>query len=124
MSADASLVFGETTDVVEIPNSRSLHDHPHFEFFRIGGTVMLGLANTDAVLENWITDFEYIRRTTEWGMLVFTFHPYVIGCRNRMLMPEKPIDALGTMGAEFFTLDEGQQEFRARASAQSTVARQ
>jgi peptidoglycan-N-acetylglucosamine deacetylase len=31
------------------------------------------LANANAVLENWIADFESMRRTTEWGMIVFTF---------------------------------------------------
>ena len=39
-----------------------------------------------------------MRRTTEWGMLVFTFHPYVIGRGHRMLMLEKLIDGLGGMG--------------------------
>lgn len=65
---------------------------------------MPGLANANAVLENWIADFEYMRRTTEWGMLVYTFHPYVIGRGHRMLILEKLIDALGRMGAVFCTL--------------------
>ena len=69
------------------------------------------------MLENWIADFEYMRRTTEWGMLVYTFHPYVIGRGHRMLILEKLIDALGRMGAEFLTLDQIQQEFRERSAA-------
>src|SRR5215213_11777957 len=67
--ADAPLVFGQTTDLVEVPISWSLDDHPHFEFLRSKGELMPGLANADAVLGNWLTDFEYMRRTTEWGML-------------------------------------------------------
>ena len=117
VAADKPMVFGETTDLVEIPISWSLDDHPHFEFFRTPGFLMPGLANANAVLENFVADFEYMRRTTEWGMLVYTFHPYVIGRGHRMLMLEKLIDALGGMGAEFLTLDEIQQEFRARAAA-------
>jgi peptidoglycan/xylan/chitin deacetylase (PgdA/CDA1 family) len=115
-AADAPLVFGETTDLVEIPISWSLDDHPHFEFLRSRGELMPGLANASAVLENWLADFEYMRRTAEWGMLVFTFHPYVIGRGHRMLMLEKLIDGLGRMGAEFRTLEQVEQEYRARAA--------
>jgi hypothetical protein len=45
---------------------------------------------------------------------VYTFHPYVSGRGHRMLMMEKLIDGLERMGAEFQTLDQVQQEFRAR----------
>ncbi len=114
--ADAPLQFGEVTDLVEIPISWSLDDHPHFEFFRVGQAVMPGLANANAVLENWLADFEYMCRTTEWGMLVFTFHPYVVGRGHRMMMLEKLIDGVAKMGAEFRTLDQVQQEFRDRVA--------
>ncbi|MBP0447095.1 polysaccharide deacetylase [Roseomonas sp. SSH11] len=120
VAADAPLVFGEATDLVEVPISWSLDDHPHFEFFRSGGAVTPGLANADAVLGNWIADFEYMRRSTEWGMLVYTFHPYVIGRGHRMLMLEKLIDRLGRMGAVFLTLDQVQQEFRERVAPGQT----
>ena len=114
--ADAPLQFGEVTDLVEIPISWSLDDHPQFEFFRVGQAVMPGLANANAVLENWLADFEYMCRTTEWGMLVFTFHPYVVGRGHRMMMLEKLIDGVAKMGAEFRTLDQVQQEFRDRVA--------
>jgi peptidoglycan/xylan/chitin deacetylase (PgdA/CDA1 family) len=112
--ADAPMMFGEATDLVEIPISWSLDDHPHFEFFRAKDFLMPGLANANAVLENWVADFEYMRRTNEWGMLVYTFHPYVVGRGHRMIMLEKLIDALAGMGAEFMTLEQLQAEFRAR----------
>ncbi|MFC7555623.1 polysaccharide deacetylase family protein [Pseudoroseomonas wenyumeiae] len=114
VAADAPLVFGKTTDLVEVPISWSLDDHPHFEFFRTKAGVMPGLANAGSVLENWLADFEYMRRTTDWGVLVYTFHPYVSGRGHRMMMMEKLIDALTAMGAEFCTLDEVQREFRTR----------
>ncbi len=114
VAVDAPLVFGETTDLVEVPISWSLDDHPHFEFFRTKAGVMPGLANANAVLENWLADFEYMCRTTDWGVMVYTFHPYVSGRGHRMMMMEKLIDGLGRMGAEFLTLDQVQQEFRAR----------
>jgi peptidoglycan/xylan/chitin deacetylase (PgdA/CDA1 family) len=117
VAADAPLVFGETTDIVEVPISWSLDDHPHFEFFRTKAGIMPGLANADAVLENWLADFEYMRRTTEWGIMVYTFHPYVSGRGHRMLMMEKLIDGLTRMGADFRTLEQVEQEFRARQGA-------
>ncbi|MBR0650101.1 polysaccharide deacetylase [Roseomonas terrae] len=117
VAADAPMEFGPLTDLVEIPISWSLDDHPHFEFIRSKDEVLPGLSNANAVLENWIADFEYMRRTTEWGMLAYTFHPYVIGRGHRMLILEKLIDELTRMGAVFLTLDEVQQEFRARSAA-------
>lgn len=114
VAPDAPLVFGETTDLVEVPISWSLDDHPHFEFFRTKTSVMPGLANAGGVLENWLSDFEYMCRTTEWGMMVYTFHPYVSGRGHRMIMMEKLIDGLTRMGAEFLTLEQVEREYRAR----------
>jgi peptidoglycan/xylan/chitin deacetylase (PgdA/CDA1 family) len=115
VKADAPMIFGETTNLVEIPISWSLDDFPHFEFLRSKDGLLPGLQNANGVLENWIADFEYMRRTEEWGALVYTFHPYVIGRGHRMTILEKLIDALTAMGAEFMTLDQLQTEFRGRA---------
>ena len=114
VAADAPMRFGPVTDLVEIPISWSLDDHPHFEFIRTKSEVLPGLANANAVLDNWLADFDYMKRTEEWGALVFTFHPYVVGRGHRMIMLEKLIDALEREGAVFLTLDELQQEYRAR----------
>jgi hypothetical protein len=66
----------------------------HFEFLRMPTSVTPGLMNASGVLENWIGDFEYMRRTEEWGILTYTCHPYVIGRGHRMLMLERLLDAL------------------------------
>jgi peptidoglycan/xylan/chitin deacetylase (PgdA/CDA1 family) len=58
-----------------------------------------------------------MRRTTDWGVMVYTFHPYVSGRGHRMMMMEQLIDGLTAMGAEFRTLDEVQQEYRARQAS-------
>jgi peptidoglycan/xylan/chitin deacetylase (PgdA/CDA1 family) len=120
--ADQPMQFGETTDLVELPISWSLDDHPHFEFIRSKNEVLPGLSNANAVLENWLADFEYMRRTEEWGMLIYTFHPYVIGRGHRMLILEKLIDELSRMGAEFLTLDEVQREWRERQEVRHAAA--
>lgn len=105
--------FGPTTDLVEIPISWSLDDHPHFEFIRSKTEVLPGLSNANAVLENWLADFDYMQRTTDAGMLVYTFHPYVIGRGHRMLMLEKLIDGLTRRGAVFASLAEIHARFLA-----------
>lgn len=112
VSVDEPMQFGETTDLVEIPISWSLDDHPHFEFIRSKSEVLPGLSNASAVLENWLADFDYMQRTCDWGMLVYTFHPYVIGRGHRMAMFEKLIDGLTERGAVFQTLGEVELAFR------------
>ena len=116
VAVDKAMQFGETTDLVEIPISWSLDDHPHFEFIRSKAEVLPGLSNASAVLENWLADFDYMKQTTDWGMLVYTFHPYVIGRGHRMLMLEQLIDGLEKRGATFATLGEIEQMFRAGAA--------
>jgi peptidoglycan/xylan/chitin deacetylase (PgdA/CDA1 family) len=116
VAADQPMQFGETTDLVEIPISWSLDDHPHFEFIRTKTEVLPGLSNANAVLDNFVSDFAYMKRTEEWGALVYTFHPYVVGRGHRMLMLEKLTDTLTAEGAVFLTLDELQREFRARVA--------
>ncbi|WGF90481.1 polysaccharide deacetylase family protein [Marinivivus vitaminiproducens] len=111
---DEPFVFGETTRLVEMPISWSLDDHPHFEFMRLASTVTPGLANAGMVLENWLADFAYMRRTTDWGILTYTCHPYVIGRGHRMLMLEKLIEGLRAMDAAFMTLDAAADCFLAR----------
>lgn len=115
VKVDEPMVFGPTTDLVELPISWSLDDFPHFEFLRTREGILPGLQNASGVLENWIADFDYMQRHEEWGALIYTFHPYVIGRGHRMAILEKLIDALTQRGAVFLTLDELQKEFRGRA---------
>jgi peptidoglycan-N-acetylglucosamine deacetylase len=117
VSADQPLQYGQPSQLVEMPISWSLDDHPHFEFLRAGGTVMPGLANATAVLENFVADFEYMVRTMDEGILTYTFHPYVIGRGHRMMMLEKLIGHLRELGATFLPLEEAARQFAARKTA-------
>ncbi len=116
VEADQPLVRGETTNLVELPISWSLDDHPHFEFFRYGQVVMPGLRGTSAVLENWVDDFRYMTETEEWGVLTYTCHPYVIGRGHRMLMLERLIGAIRDLGGEFAAMEDVAAEFRTRVA--------
>ena len=80
--------FGEPTSLIEMPISWSLDDHPHFEFIRTPQTVAPGLQPARAVMQSWLDEFLYMKKTVDWGVLTYTMHPYVIGRGYRMLALE------------------------------------
>ena len=108
-------VFGKPTRLIEMPISWSLDDYPHFEFVRTKETVLPGLMNTNLVLENWINDFLYLKKTMQWGVVTYTFHPFVIARGGRMLILEKLIRKLKDKGAVFTTLETAAAEYAKRA---------
>ena len=111
---DKPMEFGKETPLIEMPISWSLDDFPHFEFLRMANSVMSGLMNTNAVLGNWLDDFEYLRRTCDWGVLTYTCHPYVIGRGHRMLMLERLIEGLVEKDATFVTMEQAANAWLAR----------
>ncbi len=111
---EESITFGKESTLLELPVSWSTDDFPHFEYFRGGGLQIAG-----HVLENWMGDFEYMTSETTWGVLTYTFHPFVIGRGHRMLMLEKLIAELTAQGAEFVTAKGAIIEFQHRNSGDS-----
>ena len=108
-------VFGKATRLIEMPISWTLDDYPHFEFIRTKDWILPGLMNYNLVLENWINDFLYMKKILKWGVITYTFHPFVIGRAGRMLMLEKLIKKLKTEGAVFMTLEQAVAEYDQRA---------
>ena len=102
---DEPMEFGETTKLVELPVSWSLDDFPHFEYLRMPNSLAPGLANANLVLENFLADFDYMKRTESNGVLIYTFHPFVVGRGHRMTLLERLIDELKAREAEFVRLD-------------------
>ncbi|MCG6122827.1 MAG: polysaccharide deacetylase [Microvirga sp.] len=117
VSDEEPIRFGETTALVEMPISWSLDDFPHFEYLRMPNSLAPGLANANLVLENFIADFDYMARTEEWGVLTYTFHPFVIGRGHRMMMLERLIETLAERGARFVTMEQAAEIFLARTRA-------
>ncbi len=107
--------FGRSTRLIEMPISWSLDDYPHFEFVRTGDSVLPGLMNADRVLDNWINDFRYLKKTLPRGVITYMFHPFVIGRGGRMLVLEKMIRRLKLGGALFATLETAADEYARRA---------
>ena len=111
---DEPFIFGTETPLVELPISWTLDDYPHFEFVRTKDYVIQGLMNADNVLKNWTDDFLYMTRILDWGALVYTCHPYVIGRGHRMILLERLILKLMEMNAVFLTMGQAVDEFRSR----------
>jgi peptidoglycan/xylan/chitin deacetylase (PgdA/CDA1 family) len=107
--------FGDSTPLVELPVSWNLDDFPHFEYFRGGG-----LKNADLVMENWLDDFRFMTLDTQWGVLTYTFHPFVIGRGHRMLMLDRFILGLTELGAQFVTAEAAVEEFDPTGSSGPT----
>ncbi len=105
---DEKITFGNKSTLLELPVSWNLDDFPHFEYFRGGG-----LRNASHVMENWLGDFEYMTTDTDWGVLAYTFHPFVIGRGHRMLMLDRFISRLKDLGAGFSTAQNALAEFQA-----------
>lgn len=108
-------VFGPETNLIEMPVSWTLDDFPHFEFIRTPTWILPGNMNANRVLDNWINDFVYLRDNLDWGVITYTFHPFVIGRGHRMLALEKLIRTLKEGGAVFTTLEAAAAEYGRRA---------
>jgi peptidoglycan/xylan/chitin deacetylase (PgdA/CDA1 family) len=106
VTLEQPMVFGQTTPLIEMPVSWSLDDYPHFEFLRTKATILQGLMNANSVLDNWINDYVYMQKYVDWGVLTYTFHPFVIGRGHRMLVLEKLLETLQAGGAEFCTMED------------------
>ena len=113
---DEPMHFGTPTPLLELPISWTLDDYPHFEFLRTKTHVLPGLQNAGGVLQNWIDDFTYMTRSTEWGILTYTFHPFVIGRGHRMMILERLIEHLAHAGAVFMTMEQAALEFVSQAN--------
>jgi len=106
--------FGKEIELVEMPISWSLDDFPHFEFMRTEQSVLPGLQSARTVMQNWLDEFLYMKKSVEWGVLTYTMHPYVIGRGHRMLALEDLVARLVKEGAVFVTMEEAAAEARQR----------
>ncbi len=102
--------FGEETALIEMPISWSLDDFPHFEYLRMPTTVLPGLQPARAVMQSWLDEFHYMKKSVDWGILTLTMHPYVIGRGYRMLALEGLVADLAKVGAVFLTMEEAARE--------------
>jgi len=122
IESEEAVRFGRATDLVEMPISWSLDDYPHFEFVRTESAILPGLMNAKAVLDNWLEDFRYMAAHYRWGVVTYTFHPFVIGRGHRMRALEALIDGLQDGGAAFVTLADAVAAWQAEGRPDDTAA--
>lgn len=104
---DAPYDFGREVDLVEVPFSWHLDDHPYFEHIRSKRGINPGLADPSRVYEVWAGDFDYLCNRLGAGVYTLTLHPQVIGRGHRMLMLERLIEHMRSAdGVRFTTMGE------------------
>jgi peptidoglycan-N-acetylglucosamine deacetylase len=113
------VAFGQPTKLIEMPISWSLDDYPHFEYVRTRESLLPGLQNANLVLDNWVNEFEYMKKAVDWGVLTYTFHPFVIGRGYRMMILEKLLKHLKNGGETFMTMEAACMEYDARHPQQT-----
>jgi hypothetical protein len=108
-----------------MPISWHLDDYPHFEFLRTPNYILQGLMNARGVLQNWTDEFLYMTRAVpDWGVLTYTFHPFVIGRGYRMLILEELITKLIEMDAVFLAMEDAVEEWLGRQAPRRRARRQ
>ncbi|MGA8262517.1 MAG: polysaccharide deacetylase [Arenicellales bacterium] len=112
METGEPVAFGADSPLLELPVSWSLDDFTHFEF-REGN----GLMNWRSVLDNWYEDFRYMKQTRDWGVITYTFHPFVIGRGHRMRALEDLIRKLSDEGALFITAGQALERWSRRLAS-------
>ena len=118
------LVRGKPTKLVEMPISWHLDDYPHFEYLRIPNSVQQGSMNARDVLQNWSDEFLYMTRAVEdWGVVTYTFHPFVSGRGYRMLILEELITRLVGMNAVFFAMEDAVEEWLKRPAGRKLATK-
>jgi peptidoglycan-N-acetylglucosamine deacetylase len=115
VTLEQPMVFGAPTRLLELPISWTLDDFPHFEFLRTKTSLMPGLMNANAVLDNWINDYLYLKENFDWGIVTYTFHPFVIGRGHRMMVLDKLLDRIRKEGGEFVTMEDAAGAFDQRS---------
>ncbi|MGZ8154728.1 MAG: polysaccharide deacetylase family protein [Burkholderiales bacterium] len=106
--------FGKPTELVEMPIHWSIDDSPHFEYVKTEHSLRQGLQNASNVYDNWINEFLYMRAIMDWGVLIYTCHPFIIGRGHRIMMLERLIQRMKEEGAVFQRVDHTVEEFRQR----------
>lgn len=96
--------FGAPVGLIEMPVAWSLDDFPMFEFAPTTTGMNPGLRSWKDALDNWIADYDWMRTHLEWGVITYTFHPFVSGRGHRMMAMEGLISHLKAHGAEFVTM--------------------
>jgi peptidoglycan/xylan/chitin deacetylase (PgdA/CDA1 family) len=103
-------VFGEETDIVEIPISWVLDDWGYYEF---SPGVSDGGNTADHVLEIWQGEFDFMYEHEPGGVFTLTMHPQVTGRGSRLTALERLLQRIRSLpDTRFATTGEVAEEWR------------
>ena len=104
-------VYGAPTTLIEMPVNWSIDDYTRNEWAALpGGLATLGFKSSRDLLQGWQEDYDTMADSEHWGVVVYTFHPFVSGQGKRMLAMQRLIRYLRENGADFVTMSEAAEE--------------
>jgi peptidoglycan/xylan/chitin deacetylase (PgdA/CDA1 family) len=99
---DEPYVFGQETEIVELPWSWLLDDWPNFEYVR-GGVGPQSIKRPSDVFDLWMGEFEYFTKNVDDGCFTLIMHPQVIGRGSRIMMLDRLIGEMAKHDVVFCT---------------------
>lgn len=109
---DGPMVFGDPTDLVEIPFSWHLDDYVHLEFVTFKRSILPGLQNPAAMFDSFAHDVRWMVDEVERGVCTVTFHPQAIGRGGRLYAMERWLEELTELGVQFVLMKDVADAFR------------
>jgi hypothetical protein len=98
---DGPVVFGEATDLVELPFSWHLDDYVHLEFVTFKRSVLPGLQNPSSMFDSFLSDIKWMVNEVQHGVCTVTFHPQAIGRGGRLYEMERWIEQMTELGVNY-----------------------
>ena len=96
VTAQTPLVRGREASFWELPMCFEFDDWPHFQFNF--SPYRNGTSAPSKVLEIWQSEFDWMHRHVDGGILIVCMHPQVIGRAHRMAMLEQLIQHCVSVG--------------------------
>jgi peptidoglycan/xylan/chitin deacetylase (PgdA/CDA1 family) len=98
---DGPVVFGEPTDLVELPFSWHLDDYVHLEFVTFKRSILPGLQNPASMFGSFLSDVRWMVEEVQHGVCTVTFHPQAIGRGGRLYEMERWIEQMTDLGVAY-----------------------
>ena len=119
---DGGFVFGQPSEIVEIPVSWSWDDFPQFEFVSSPTFSANTLASPSKVFEIWASDIDFMVERIAGGVFDLTMHPQVIGRGHRIKLLERVIEhCLQYPTLRFARMSEVAEAYRSTAARAGDV---
>lgn len=116
---DGPYVFGEETDVLEIPTGFVVDDFPYFEF---DFTAQIsGDAEPEKIERIWRAEFDYMAEHVSDGIFILAMHPQCIGHGSRMMMLERLLKHMQSAGGTFVAMRDAAAEWKAKTRANAAL---